>query len=90
MLQSGFAGATADAVQRAGNPPAVADHVGEPALDDVGLAILAARDLISFAGVGEAVHRDAVICFQHPATTGGLVMQANEISGSHRSNSLCE
>ncbi|MCY1402498.1 hypothetical protein D9M71_176420 [compost metagenome] len=90
VVQSGLAGATADAIQRAGNPPAIADHVGDPAIDDVGLAILAAGDPIAFAGMGEAKHHDAVVCFQNLATTGGLVMQANEIAGSHCLNSLCE
>ncbi|MNL06942.1 hypothetical protein D3C87_1275960 [compost metagenome] len=81
--QPGLAGAIAVAVQRARHGFAMTDHVGNATDDLVSLAVLATGDPITFAGMGDAVHHDAGMTIQDFAATGGLVMQANEISFVH-------
>jgi hypothetical protein len=63
-------------------------HVRDATDDFIGFVVLATGNRIPGASVGEAKHHDAGIGLQHLAATTGLVTLANEISLSHRLNSL--
>jgi hypothetical protein len=63
------------------------DHVGDATDNLIGLAVLATGDSITIASMGNAVHHDSGIAIQDLAATGGLIIQANEISLAHRISS---
>ncbi|MNL02935.1 hypothetical protein D3C87_1234560 [compost metagenome] len=71
------------AVQRARHGFAMTDHVRNATHDLVSFAVLATGDPIAFAGMGDAVHHDSGMTIQDLAATGGLVMQADEMSFVH-------
>ncbi|MNT96758.1 hypothetical protein D3C72_2389300 [compost metagenome] len=58
-------------------------HVGNTALNPVGLAVHAAGDRIAFARMGEAIHHDACIGVLYLASARGLVTQADKMPFSH-------
>jgi Ni,Fe-hydrogenase I small subunit len=78
-----LAGAIAIAIQRARYGRAMTDHVRDAADNPVSLAILATGDPITFAGMEDAEHNNSVMTIQDRTATGGLVMQANEMSFVH-------
>ncbi|MNY59684.1 hypothetical protein D3C86_1961580 [compost metagenome] len=71
------------AVQRARHGFAMTDHVRNATDNFVSLAVLATGDSITLAGMGNAVHHNPGVTIQDLAATGGLVMQANEMSFVH-------
>jgi hypothetical protein len=79
----GFTGTIAEAVQCARHALAVTDHVRNATDDLISLPVLSTSDSITFTGMSDTVQHDSSVTIQDFATTGGFVIQANEISFIH-------
>lgn len=81
--QPSLAGAIAVTVQRARHGLSMTDHVRNAADDPIGLPVFSTGDAITIAGVGNAEHHDPGVTIENLATTGGSVIQTDEMSFFH-------
>jgi hypothetical protein len=59
------------------------DHVRNATDNPIGLPVFSTGDSITVAGVGNAIHHDPGVTIENLATTGGSVIQTDEMSFSH-------
>jgi hypothetical protein len=59
------------------------DHVRNATDDPIRLPVFSTRNSITIAGVGNAIHHDPGVTIENLATTGGSVIQTDEMSFSH-------